>query len=676
MEDSAIDARLVRRALDRGELTYDYRREATLAGLQKALDEADWDVIIVDHHLADCDSRRVLTEVKSRGLDIPFIICSGTIGEEQAVAAMKAGAQDYIMKGNLSRLAEAVRREVRDAAIRRSSRTAEEELRRSEQRLALLLSQSDELVLHIDQAGQVIEAWGNAEILSSTLTKITNRHLTELFHRTNAPLLREALARVTSTQGHLSIETYLPPPSNRTFLLHFGLQHDQPPTQADGCVLIRDITAIRQTEAELTFLSRYDPLTHLPNRKSVHDQLQKIIDKRTSASHHYTAVLLIDLDRFKVINDNLGHTTGDEVLVGAAHEIRRKLRQDDILARYSSDEFLAILPDVHNREAATQIAQQILDGLPATPLSPSALRVTASIGISFSPGDGHTAEDLIAAADVAMHEAKKQGGGSVHHYTPELGRRGIRRLELEQQLRIALEQNQLTLNYQPQVDLRTGAMIGVEALARWQHPETGAISPSEFIPVAEESGIIIPLGEWVLNRACEDAMRWRQHGVPLEVAVNVSAVEFEHVDIASRVSQALSRTHLPVEALVLELTESVLMDDTEEAIRRLQTLREMGVRIAVDDFGSGYSNLSYLKRLPLNKLKIDQSLIRGLGKHANDEALVRAVIQLAHSLKLDTLAEGVETETTRQFLHQHHCRHAQGYLFGRAQPAEHFLSIH
>ncbi|SEI41634.1 EAL domain-containing protein [Nitrosomonas eutropha] len=432
-----------------------------------------------------------------------------------------------------------------------------------------------------------------------------------------------------------------------------------------------DISQIKQSEAQLAQLAHYDPLTGLPNRLLAQSQLHQAIE-RAQRHGRLVGVLYIDLDRFKNVNDSLGHPVGDELLIKLAERMKKRVREEDTLARLGGDEFLLVLEDVRDLGDPAFVAQSLINLLTSPFVLPSGheIFINASIGISLFPEDASNATELIQHSDMAMYQAKKEGRNTYRYHTEALSVAANERLIMENRLRYALSAEELILHYQPLVDARTGYVVGVEALVRWQPPGKAMVPPGKFIPIAEETGLIVPLGEWVLRTACKQARAWIDAGLsPLVMAVNLSVRQFQSENLVGMVQRILEETQLPADYLELELTESMFMEHVEQSIETLNKLKTLGVHLAIDDFGTGYSSLIYLKRFPIDKLKIDQRFVRDLADDHNDREIAATIIAMARGLKLGVLAEGIESEEQLAFLRQQDCDYYQGYLFHRPVPA-------
>jgi len=550
IEDSDDDAQLLLHALKRGGFAPACERVTSGSDMEMALARQKWDIVIADQNLPHFSGLAALDLLRENGYDIPFFLISGSIDERLAAEAMNAGAQDYLMKDNLTRLCPAIERELREVEVRRDRKRAEDTVER---------------------------------------------------------------------QAH------------------------------------------------------YDLLTNLPNRTTFRDRLTVAL-AQAGRNRKMLAVLFVDLDRFKTIVDTLGHTIGDQVLRGVAERLGASLEEGDTLARMGGDEFVILLPQINRADRAVRVAQRIIEAIkPPFHFDRNELHITMSIGITLFPYDGEDADTLLKNADTALYRAKEQGRNNYQLYTPAMNARAFERLALENSLRRAVERKEFLMYYQPQIDVRTQTIVGAEALLRWQHPDLGIVYPSEFISIAEETGLITQLGEWVLRTACMQNKVWQKAGLPpITVAVNLSARQFQQQDLVENVARILKETGLDARWLEMEITEGIAMQNADYTNVLLRGLKEMGVRVALDDFGTGYSSLNYLKKFPIDTLKIDQSFVRDLTTDANDAAIANAVIVLAHSLKLKVIAEGVETRQQEAFLLEHHCDLIQGFLFSSPLPAAAF----
>ncbi|MDD5329763.1 MAG: EAL domain-containing protein [Sulfuricella sp.] len=437
-----------------------------------------------------------------------------------------------------------------------------------------------------------------------------------------------------------------------------------------------DLTEKKLAEAHAHQLAYFDPLTELPNRLLLEERLKQALAAAQS-NNGLVAVLCLNLDRFKTINDTLGHPFGDKLLRVMAKRLAGHIRNSDTLARFGGDEFAIVLGDVGSPQHAALVAQKVLDAL-AEPfdLDGQEVFVTPSIGVALYPLDASSKDELIQHADTAMSHAKTRGGNNYCFYGAEMNATASQRLALETRLRRALERDEFVLHYQPQISLHSGRIVGMEALLRWQHPERGLVAPGEFIPLLEETGLIVPVGEWVLRSACAQNSAWLAAGMPpLRVAVNLSARQFRQSDLAAVAERALLDARLAPEHLELEITESIMIQDVQATITTLHRLHALGIQISIDDFGTGYSSLSYLKQLPIGKIKIDQSFVRDICTDPDNSAIANAIVSLGHSLKMQVIAEGVETEAQLAHLSAQGCDEIQGYYFSRPLPAEDFAAL-
>ena len=452
--------------------------------------------------------------------------------------------------------------------------------------------------------------------------------------------------------------------------------HDSEGHIVGSVIVFRDVSAARAMAQQMTHSAEHDFLTGLPNRMLLNDRIGQAI---AAAPRHkkQIVVLFLDLDGFKHINDSLGHPIGDKLLQSIAKRLVGCVRACDTVSRQGGDEFVVLLSEAEKSDGAINAAKRLLQAVgEAHTIDQRELYITTSIGVSLYPDDGVDAETLIKNADTAMYQAKENGRQSYKFFKPSMNIRAVERQSIEEGLRCALERNEFTLEYQPKVDLLTGAIIGAEALMRWSTPARGSISPSQFIPVAEDCGLILTMGAWVLRTACEQARAWVAAKLPaITMAVNVSAIELHDEGYLARVFKILDDTGLDPHSLELELTESVLMARAESTAKILQALRERGVQLAVDDFGTGYSSLSYLRKFNVDVLKIDRSFIRQISTSGDDAIIVTAVIAMAQSLRLRVVAEGVGTREEVEFLRANHCDEAQGYYFSRPVSAHAFANL-
>ncbi len=488
-------------------------------------------------------------------------------------------------------------------------------------------------------------------------------------------------AKTDFRQGmELGADDYLTKPFTRAELLGAIAMR----LKKQAAVQDRYHSELQHAKEQLNYLIHHDSLTNLPNRLSLRERFKQVQPTDTNDERLVT-ILSLGLDRFNQINDNLGHTAGDLLLKAVAERIKACVGSQDIVARLNTDQFAIILvsdrqdacPTTQHEKEVSNIAQTILKNLSQTfELEARELFITASIGMAVYPRDGKEIEELLNHANTAMIQAKQQGGDQYQLYSATFNIGSSERLALQGSLRYALERNELLVYYQPQVNLQTGQIVGAEALVRWQHPERGLIPPDKFIPIAEETGLIVPIGEWVLQTACKQTKVWQTAGFPsLRIAVNLSSRQFSQIDLRHQLVQILMETGLDSKYIELELTESMLVQNTKVAIEKLNALKSLGVEIAIDDFGTGYSSLSYLQQFPFDILKIDRCFIRNIAENSNNAAIAKAIIEMAKSLNLKLVAEGVETEAELSFVCQHQCDTMQGYLFSRPLPTDEFEQL-
>jgi diguanylate cyclase (GGDEF)-like protein/PAS domain S-box-containing protein len=530
----------------------------------------------------------------------------------------------------------------------------------------IMVTDRDARILAVNQAFCEITGYDVAEVLGGTPARFkSGRHDAEFYRA-----MWDALIRTGRWQG----EVWDRRKDGQVYpkWLSISAVRDASGQTARYVSLFADITHLKESEARLEHLAHFDPLTGLPNRLLFNSRLEHALEQARRHGQR-VAVLFLDLDRFKTVNDSLGHPAGDELLIAVARRIRGRLREEDTVARLGGDEFVILLERLEDAQTAAVVAQDVLKVLTAPVMLGGGREVFigGSIGISLYPDDAAEATRLVSSADAALYQAKEQGRNTYCFYTEGLTAAANEHLALETRLRRALERGEFVLHYQPLVDTRGGQPVGVEALVRWQPPGEAQVPPVKFIPIAEETGLIVPLGEWILRTACAQARAWIDAGLPpLTMAVNLSGRQFQSEDMVALVGAVLEQTGLPARFLELELTESIVMEQAEQAIATLDALKALGVRLAIDDFGTGYSSLAYLKRFPIDKLKIDRSFVQGLADDADDREIAATIIAMARSLSLDVLAEGVESEQQLAILRQLDCDQYQGYLFAQPMPAD------
>ena len=554
---------------------------------------------------------------------------------------------------------------------------AEEELWQSNQTLTALIQASPLAIVSFDHDGIVktwnkaaerIFGWEESEVIGYPIPIFMEEKDDEFYNILGLMLQGRALTDVELRRRRKD-------GSIIDISLSITLLYDSKGDINGGMGIFTDITERKQAEEMIKYMAYHDSLTQLPNRNLFNERLKQAL---ANAERNKTnvAVLFIDLDRFKVINDSLGHAFGDLLLKSVSRRLQGCLRDHDTIARQGGDEFTVILHDC-TEESAKNVAERMINEL-ANPfvLNNHEVTISPSIGISLYPSDGTNPDTLIRNADRAMYQAKDHGKNNYQFYEKDMEAQYTKRLKLENDLRKALARKEFVLYYQPQVDIHSHEVIGVEALIRWNHPENGFISPAEFIPLAEETGLIVPIGEWVLYTACLQNKAWQDAGyTPMRMSVNLSARQFRQTDIDVLVDRVLKETGLDPKYLDLEITENMSMFDVDMTTETLQKLKRLGVNISIDDFGTGYSSLNYLKRFPIDSLKIDQSFVHDIHSDTDDAAIVKAILAMAHSLDLKVVAEGVETERQLSFLKEQKCDQAQGYYFNRPLSPEHLESM-
>lgn len=535
---------------------------------------------------------------------------------------------------------------------------------------AILITDRDNRIVAVNPAFTRITGYGAEEVLGRNPRFLSSGRRDRAFYRR----MWQALQRT----GHWEGEIVNRRKDGREYheWLSISVIRDEQGEIQNYVAIFTDISGLKDAYAQVEFLAYHDPLTLLPNRVLLRDRLQQAIGE-ASREGRQVALFYLDLDNFKHVNDSLGHGVGDRFLQEIARRLRGCLRESDTVSRQGGDEFAIILPHVRQADRIVTTIEKIRTALSAPiDLQGQQVRASFSIGVALYPDDGKDIDTLIKHADVAMYHAKEAGRDTYRFFTPAMNDRVRPRLRLENQLRQALEQGEFELWYQPRVRLADGRIGAAEALLRWRHPEDGWIAPADFIPVAEESGLIVPIDQWVLEEVCRQNLEWQRRGLKqIPVAVNLSAMDFRRPDFRDRVVRVLADTGIDPRWLELELTESVLLRQSDEIMATFQRLRTLGVHFAIDDFGTGFSSLAYLKQLPVSMLKVDRSFVRDVPGDPNDEAIVKAVVELGQVFGLQVVAEGVETETQLHFLRRLGCDSVQGFYFGRPQPPAEFEKL-
>jgi diguanylate cyclase (GGDEF)-like protein/PAS domain S-box-containing protein len=560
----------------------------------------------------------------------------------------------------------------RDLEARVAARTAE--LRASEQRFQALVQHSSDVVTVVDPDSTVLyQSESVTRVFGYGAAALTGRSLAELLDRDSATRLRMSLRQVAvRPYGTVVIEVTMHHRDGRVCQAEMTITNLLDDENVRGLVLnTRDISERKELEEQLVHEAFHDALTKLANRALFKDRVDLSLRRRQN-SDASVSVLFLDLDGFKEVNDSLGHAAGDQLLIEVADRLRASVRPEDTVARFGGDEFAVLIESVADSQDAEVVAARIVAGLNgALQIDSQEIHVRASIGIATAGPDAEDTDQLMRNADLAMYHAKAAGDGGFASYDPQMHSGLVERLQLEADLRRALEADELELHYQPTIELTTGTVIGFEALVRWRHPSRGLVPPADFIPLAEATGLIRPIGLWVLREACRQAAVWDADDAvrQLTMSVNVSGRQFDRTDLPATVAAVLAETGLPADRLCLEMTESVLMNDTEENLDLLVRLKNIGVRLAIDDFGTGYSSLSYLRRFPVDTLKIDRSFVERLSEQSDDATLARTIVQLGQSLGLSTVAEGIEQYNQFLALRRMGCELGQGYYFDRPLPA-------
>ncbi len=660
------------------------------------LDTHEFDVVLLDLIMPDVSGHDLLEFAKSRNLSATkFIVISGDASFDGAMRAMTRGAFDFVKKPyEAAELMSTLERALSHRRLERSNHLMEERLKDSEELHRFIVNNSPDLIYLLDRNGCFTFVNDRFETLLGYPTEeLAGRHYSELIFEDDLDAARNLFnERRTGDRASRNVELRVRSRRVRAAERAFQTQTVWMDLTAQGRYpegversrenflgtygTARDISERKEAEQVINFQAYHDLLTHLPNRALLKDRLSLAITQ-AQRNKRRLAVMFLDLDRFKIVNDTLGHTMGDRLLKAVANRLQGCLRGGDTLSRFGGDEFTLLLPEVRTRDDVVVIASKILDKLAAPfVIDGHELFVGASIGIAMYPEAGDSVESLIQSADIAMYHVKGRGKNGYQFFSDEMNHKFSTRLSMERELRSALATGQLRVFYQPQVDLTDGRIIGVEALVRWQHPRHGLIEPAEFLSVAEETGLITQLDEWVQVHAFGEVAEWRRAGLgDVRLSVNMSSQQLEQDTFLDRFLANLDASGLAADRLKIEITENAIMRDMEVIVPKLRALRKTGIRIAIDDFGTGYSSLSYLRHFPVNTLKIDRSFVGDIRADSGDASIINAIAAMARGLKLDLIAEGVETRTQMNYLSSQGCHEVQGFIFSRPIPALEFKAL-
>jgi len=637
------------------------------------------DVVLLELSLPDSQGIETLEKLFAAAPDVPILILGDVDDESLVKQAVRHGAHDYLHPRHLDSysLARALRNAIERKAI-------EDALYIEKERARITLNSIGDAVLCTDISGNITYL----NLVAETLTgwrreEAAGKPLSDVFRTIDGGTQSIPQSYPARQPSPLVLERSC---ANSILIRRDGFEspiedsatpiHDRAGRVIGAVIVFHDVSAARAISLEMRYSAQHDLVTNLPNRILLNDRITQSI-ALARRQKRPIAVMFLDLDRFKYINDSLGHALGDKLLQSVSKRLTAGVRRSDTVSRQGGDEFVILLSEIACPEDAATSATRILLSLSAGhSIGGHDLNIDGSIGISIYPGDGEDAETLIKNADMAMYNAKETGRNNFQFFRAEMNLKAIERQSLEESLRPALDREEFLLHYQPKVNLATGNITGVEALIRWQQPDRGRVPPSQFIPIAEDCGLIIQIGRWALREACRQSRAWQDAGLPpLPMAVNVSAVEFRNKGFVEGVRNILSETGLESHYLELELTERVLMEDVESTASVLPELKSMGIRLAVDDFGTGYSSLSYLRKFPIDVLKIDQSFVQQITADTDDSSIVTAIISMGKSLKHLVVAEGIETQEQRAYLLAEGCAEGQGYLFSRPLPAAAFARL-
>jgi diguanylate cyclase (GGDEF)-like protein/PAS domain S-box-containing protein len=653
------------------------------------LSQNDYDLVLLDLHMPYVNGHDVMAHILSNRINTSVIVVSGETSFEAAKNACTLGAYDFLRKPYATdELIITINNALKEKRLQKQNSFMQHQLSESERLHRYIVNTSPDIIYILDQDGYFTFINERIEsLLGFSKEEIVGKHYSFLVHHDDMEQARYIFnERRVGNRTAKNIELRLKCKDdgsthhfkNRTLPIELSAmgmyagQSKSKDSYTGTYGVARDITDRKIAEETINFQAYHDLLTKLPNRALLCDRL-KLAISQARRDDDILAVMFLDLDRFKNINDSLGHMIGDELLQQVSIRLKDCIRAGDTLARFGGDEFTLMLPKLNNgREDAIKLATKITNTLKDSfNVDGHELYVSASIGIALYPQDGTTIDSLIKHADVAMYHVKGQGKNGYQFYSNEMNVPYVKKLSLDTGIRRALDNDEFHLVYQPQVNLRTGEIVGVETLLRWEHPEHGAISPAEFIPFAEESGLIVDIGHWVIKTACAELNRWRTAGLPeIRVAINISARQLLDDDIVQFIIQTLKDYSIPGHCLELEITENAIMDDMDSVIRKLKELSLSKINIAIDDFGTGYSSLSYLHKLPIQTLKIDRTFLKENRINKGDNTIINTIVAMAKGLNLNVIAEGVESQKQLEYLREIDCTEAQGFLFGKPLPPD------
>jgi len=654
------------------------------------LDQKEYDLVLLDLQMPYVNGHDVMRHIKQQKMNLSIIVVSGETSFEAARDACSQGAYDFLRKPYATdELMITVKNALKEKSLEKQNKRIQNQLHESERLHRYLVNTSPDIIYILDQDGHFSFINDRIETLLGYDNKeLIGKHYSILVHQKDLEVARYVFnERRVGDRASRNVELRLKckdDSSPRFFeastlpieLSSMGIyQNEGDPkkkTYLGTYGVARDITERKLAEDTINFQAYHDLLTNLPNRALLRDRLSLAISQ-AKREDEMLAVMFLDLDRFKNINDSLGHVVGDELLQQVSTRLKSCVREGDTLARFGGDEFTLLLPKItRGKEDVSSIAEKINDVLKDPfVIDNNELYVSASIGISIYPRDGTNMDLLIKHADIAMYHVKDTGKNNYKFYSDDMTTPYFQNLSLETGIHKALDNDEFHLMYQPQINLKTGEIVGVEALLRWDHPEHGMITPAEFVPFAEETGMIVEIGHWVLRNACAELRRWRDAGLPeIRMSINMSARQLAEKAIVKHISNILKDYGIPGHCLEIEITENTIMSDMDSVIQKLKALSKKGVFIAIDDFGTGYSSLSYLHKLPIHTLKIDRAFIKEVNMQHSGNSIINTIVAMARGLNLNVIAEGVETQQQLEYLQEIECSEAQGFLFGKPLPAD------